>query len=125
MRHTLVRFDELSILRADEIPAYRGAKITSIYEPKPATRTTPRPLPAARKPTAAVPAGEVFYGGGPYGGGVIKRHDHDAETAELHRRIAWAERHHGHADFEVILTNLRIELGYESDLLRGVRGVAA
>jgi phage head maturation protease len=129
MRHTLVRFDELSILRADEIPAYRGAKITSIYEPKPkpATRTTPKP---AARATAAVPTGEVFYGAGPYGGGsaVITRRDHkaEAEDAELRRRLDWAERHCGRADFELILTNLKIELGYESDLMRHrMRGVAA
>jgi hypothetical protein len=122
MRHTLARFDELSILGPGEIGAYRGAKITRIYEPKPkpATRTTSKPSRAARKPTPAVPAGTVFYGASPYGGGsaVITRRDHkaEAEDAELRRRLDWAEQHQGRVDFELILTNLRLELGYESRL---------
>ena len=44
-RHTRARLDELSILAPDEIPAYRGAKITSIHELKPtaqASRATAR-----------------------------------------------------------------------------------
>jgi len=123
--------------------AYAGAEVTKLLslpafplatwppiERKDTETTTvesSKPSPPATSDRAG---GEVFYGGGRYADGVIKRGRDKAaaETEELHRRLEWAERHLGRADFETILTNLKIELGLESDLFRrsgGVRRVAA
>jgi hypothetical protein len=51
-RHTLARLDELSILAADEKPAFPGARITQILESK-----TPTVRQPAAKKTAAVDLG--------------------------------------------------------------------
>ena len=95
--------------------AVDAAWTTSRLKPKPV------PIPSAARTTTADPAVEVIYGADPYGGGVVKRHDRKAEAEDkaLRRRIEWAERHRGRADFELILTNLGAECGYESGLLRG------
>jgi hypothetical protein len=57
MRHTLARFDELTIVAPNEQPAYRGAQITQILE-SPAARGS---SPSDRAPAAA---GEVVLHGG-------------------------------------------------------------
>ena len=102
--------NEVGILSPGTRPAEPLARVLSL-----------RPLAATATPDRDT-AGEdvVFYGGGPYSGGVITRRDHkaEAEDAQLRRRLDWAERYLGRADFEQILTNFRIELGYESDLHR-------
>ena len=53
---------------------------------------------------------------------VTRSSRHASEEAELRRRIDWVERHSGHVDFEQVLTGLKIELGYENDFARRVRG---
>ena len=49
-RHTVARLDELSVLRADEIPGYKGAKITQIIE---LPSTSPAAVSTASDRTAA------------------------------------------------------------------------
>ena len=57
------------------------------------------------------------HGAAKYAGGIIKEgRDLDAESDELNRRLEWTERHTGRFDFETVLLNLQIELGYESAL---------
>ena len=98
----------------------RGTALSRMRE-RERTEAKPKPpKPAAPKPTTQPTAGgEVIWGGGPYSGGTIKRRNSkdEAELAELHRRLEWAEGHQGRApDFETIHTNLMIELGYENRL---------
>jgi phage head maturation protease len=104
MRHTLARFDELSILGPGDMPGYPGAKITRIYEPKPATRTNPKPPPAARKPTAAAATAEVIVSRAPT---LVE----DPFMVEVQRRMDWAERRTGRpANMEDVLNGMRREL---------------
>lgn len=117
IRHALL--DEVSLLSPGVKPAEPLAKVVLLERAEKPSVPAARPTSAPARATRSVAGGEVFYGAGPYGGsGVIKRRNHkaEAETDELNRRLEWAERHHGRADFEQILTNLRIELGYESSL---------
>ena len=55
-RHTVARLDEISILRADELPAFSGAKITSILE---LTNRSPAAAPTADRAVAGETSDEV------------------------------------------------------------------
>lgn len=55
--HTLCRLDEISILALNETPAFKGAQITSILEPRPTARQ------ASREKAPDSEDGVVTYGG--------------------------------------------------------------
>jgi Caudovirus prohead serine protease len=55
--HTLCRLDEISILTPNETPAFKGAQITSILEPRPTARQ------ASREKAPDSEDGVVTYGG--------------------------------------------------------------
>ena len=58
--HTRCRLDELSILRPDETPGYRGAKIVAIHELPDFPKPKPKRAPVAQRHHA----GQVIYGDG-------------------------------------------------------------
>ena len=123
---------EVSIVRRG---AVEGACIMSRYELKCDPVKPKSAAPPARSKTAVPTAGEVFYGSGRFGVGVIKRSgDHDtAWMQELERRMDWLERRTGRqADMEIVLRDMQREVNgptidelYAETIGRGVRRVAA
>jgi phage head maturation protease len=110
--HTSAILDEVSVLNHGEHPAYSGAEIAFILPHKRVPRTAKSP-PATATPEPRKPARTQII----HRAAVVQP---DPDIEELHRRIDWAERRTGRpADVETILTNLRVELGYENDPLRG------
>lgn len=114
--HTVAILNKLSILRHGEKPAYPGAEVTFILPRKHIPRVAKSqpaapPARATRVPASEPPAGEVFYGAGPYGGtGVIARRD-DLDMQELDSRMNWVEARTGRpADMEVVMRDMQREM---------------
>jgi hypothetical protein len=107
------RVEELSIVRRGRIP---GAEITHRVEHKPKPKPAPAPEPAKRREEVV----EVINHPQP----VIHRKPvnsrHQAEDAELHRRLAWLEKHTGRYDLEAVILGMQRELAGPSihDLMR-------